>query len=73
MDADLKNHGDDQAAENCADVSGTANESEGLSLTSFFGDLHGDGASDRHNQMFAQTPDHDQQCDQHFIGWNKEG
>ena len=72
MDADIEDDGDDGGACDAAEIHGGREKTKRLACVFRFGDLDGDGLADRHDEMFAQTPDHDEKSHNDFIGRNEE-
>ena len=72
MNANIEDDGNDSGACDIAEIHGGRQKTERLACVFRLGDLDGDGLTDRHDKMFAQTPDHDEKRHNDFVGRNEE-
>lgn len=72
MDTDIKDDGDDGGASDIAEIHRRGEKTKRLAGVFWLGDLDGDGLADRHDEMFAKTPNHDEKSHNDFIGRNEE-
>lgn len=71
--ADHEDGGDEQISEDMPRVLRAADKPQGGPGLAVAGNLHGDGAADRHGEVFAGAPDHDQKGDGQLIRGNAQG
>ena len=72
FDADVEDDGDDGGACDIAEIHGGRQKTKRLACVFRLGDLDGDGLADRHDEMFAETPDHDEKSHNDFIGGDEK-
>ena len=72
MDTDIKDDGDDGGASDIAEIHRRGEKTKRLACVFRLGNLDGDGLADRHYEMFAETPNHDEKSHNDFIGRNEE-